>query len=194
MRWRRPSRCTDAENVAVILLVTLVIAAAGLLFALYKFISWKQTATTNQNQPMGAAPFQTRKMERLTSNGKASDAAISPDGKFVVYVVDDGEKQRLRVRQVFPYSDIQIIEPGSVNHYPGPTFSPDGNYIYYGVDDPKSPNSLYQIPFFGGIGEKVQYIVVRVNPNSHFFNHAYLLSFNSLPVRLVSPRLERSLN
>ena len=48
-------------------------------------------------------------MTRLTSDGKASDAAISPDGKYVVYVNDDNGRQSLWVRQVATGSDVQII-------------------------------------------------------------------------------------
>jgi hypothetical protein len=51
---------------------------AGVALLLYKFVG--------QNRTKSAVPFQIGKADRLTHTGKALDAAISPDGKFVVYV------------------------------------------------------------------------------------------------------------
>ena len=51
-------------------------------------------------------------MVRLTSTGKVTDAAISPDGKYVVHVVNDGEQQSLWMKQVSsPTSEVQINAP-----------------------------------------------------------------------------------
>ncbi len=50
--------------------------------------------------------LQTMKIVRLTQSGKAIDVAISPDGQYVVYVLREGEKQSLNVRQVATGSDV----------------------------------------------------------------------------------------
>ena len=139
-------------GIAMIVSATLVIAAVGIVYGLYKIRN--QNSTTSQNSPKSAAPFQTFQIAKLTTTGKVTDAAISPDGKYVVYVVVDGEKQSVWLRQVSPYSDVQIIPPAQVNYYPGLTFSPDGNYIYYGVWENET-NSLYQIPVLGGAKRKL---------------------------------------
>jgi Tol biopolymer transport system component len=70
------------------------------------------------------------KLTRLTSNGKSSGAAISPDGKYAVYVVNEAGLQSLWLRQVATSSNVQLINPAFV-FYKVPTFSHDGNYIYY---------------------------------------------------------------
>ena len=49
---------------------------------------------------------------RLTSTGKATHAAISPDGNYVVHVVNDSGKQSLWVRQVATSSNVQIGSTG----------------------------------------------------------------------------------
>jgi Tol biopolymer transport system component len=77
--------------------------------------------------------------------------AISPDGRYIVYALREGEKQSLNVRQVASGSDVQILPPEEVMIW-GLTFSPDGNYIDF-VRSEKSNlvnNFLYRIPVLGG--------------------------------------------
>src|SRR5207237_6793511 len=109
---------------------------------LNKLITW----TPRQNRPRKSAFFlQTMKIARLTSTGKATAAAISPDGKYVVHVVDDGDQQSLWMRQVSISSNVQISPPADVS-YLGLTFSPSGDYLYYIMWDKKNPYALYQRP------------------------------------------------
>ncbi len=116
--------------------VLLVIGGIG--FAAYKF--W----------PKSEKPPQAMSIERLTTNGKTRDAAISPDGKYVVYVVDEGEQQSLWTRQVATKSDVQIIPPAEVQ-YSGLVFSPDSNYINFVTrEGPDMPLSIFQMPLLGG--------------------------------------------
>src|SRR5262249_28423120 len=57
-----------------------------------------------------------------------SNVAISPDGRYIVYALREGEKQGLNIRQVATGSDVQILPPEEVMIW-GLTFSPDANYI-----------------------------------------------------------------
>ena len=95
--------------------------------------------------------LQNMKVVRLTQSGKAMDVAISPDGQYVVYVLQEGEKQSLNVRQVATGSNVQILPPDVVN-FAGLTFSPDGNYIYFVRSDKSTLlyNYLFQMPVLGG--------------------------------------------
>src|SRR4030095_15927709 len=112
--------------------LVLVIAAIGV--GLYKFIGKKSVAS-----PPAA------KIQRLTTSGRASDAAISPDGKYVAHVKSDAGQQSLWLRQVATTSDTQIVPPSLENYY-GITFSKDGNYIYYvqGVFTNPGARTLHQ--------------------------------------------------
>ncbi|MBA2503921.1 MAG: serine/threonine-protein kinase, partial [Pyrinomonadaceae bacterium] len=101
---------------AAVFALLLVTGAIG--FALYK--SW---GTSDKPPP-------SIKIERLTTNGKSSDAAISPDGKYVVYILAEGGQRSLWTRQVATASNVQIIPPADVQ-YAGLVFSPDGNYIKF---------------------------------------------------------------
>jgi len=97
-----------------------------------------------------AAPLQSMKITRLTNTGKASQAVISPDGRYVVHVSSQGGQQHLRVRQVNTSSDVQIVPPAEVE-YRGLTFSRDGDFVFYVVSDKNNPQpTLYQVPVLGG--------------------------------------------
>ncbi len=95
-------------------------------------------------------------MTKLTDNGKVKNVAISPDGRYVAYVVLLGEKQELRLRQVATRSDVQILAP-DLGNFVGLTFSPDGNYIYFVRSDRKdlSFRYLYSMPALGGTPQKL---------------------------------------
>ena len=100
-------------------------------------------------------PFHSFKLSRIATNGKVLQAMLSPDGKYVVYVVTESGKQSVCMRQVSTASSIQIIAPTDVG-YGGFTFSPDGEHIYYVVYDSRNRESaLFQIPVLGGSPRKL---------------------------------------
>ena len=116
--------------------------------------------TVDTGKQATAERFQTMKMARLTNSGKASEAAISPDGKYVVHVVDDGGPQSLWVRQVAPSNSVQINPPAEV-HYLGLTFSHDGDSLYYVVREKNNAHGvLYQMPVLGG---RVRKLIIGVD-------------------------------
>lgn len=124
--------------------------AAALLAAAVYF-----AATRPETPDPSAISFLEMKITRLTSSGKVRTAAISPDGKYVVYSVDDAGKQSLWVRQVATNSNVQIIPPEEIN-YAGLTLSNDGNYVYYNVSAiTATVTSVYRIPVLGGASRKV---------------------------------------
>jgi Tol biopolymer transport system component len=88
---------------------------------------------------------------RLTSSGNASAVAISPDGRYVIYALREGELQSLWVRQVATRSDVQVLAPELAN-YRGLSFSRDGDYVYFVRSDRESTtySSLYSMPVLGG--------------------------------------------
>jgi len=70
--------------------------------------------------------LQAMKISRVTQSGNAVNVAVSPDGRYVVYVLREGEKQSLNVRQVVTGSDVQILPPDEIGIY-SLTFTPDAN-------------------------------------------------------------------
>ncbi|MBV8514802.1 MAG: protein kinase, partial [Acidobacteria bacterium] len=130
-------KSSKALTIGIIATLVLLAAAAGIA---YKFSGHKST-------------FDFRQMEisKLTQSGKAFGVAVSPDGQYVVYVLRDGEKQNLMVRQVSTGSDVSVLPPAVVSYY-GLTFSPDGQYIYFTASSKENNffSSLYKMPVLGG--------------------------------------------
>jgi eukaryotic-like serine/threonine-protein kinase len=136
----------------------LLVASAGIIWSVSY---WRATRP---------APFQRMDITRLTTSGKVTRAAISPDGKYVAYVTSEtsfGEqhsKVSLWVEQVTTGSDVQIIPPAYVGYF-GLTFSRDGDFLYFVESEGGSAGILplgvlYKIPALGG---KARRLISDVN-------------------------------
>ncbi len=96
------------------------------------------------------APFSNMKLTRLTTDGKASDVAVSPDGRYVAYVRFEKEKNNLWIRQVSTTNNIAITQP-SEDLIGGLTFSPNGDFLYFLImKHGTNKIDLYQISILGG--------------------------------------------
>ena len=104
--------------------------------------------------------FQSMKLTRLASIKDLSNAALSPDGRFLAYVARRGGYNGLWVRQVSAGSDVQVLPPQE-DLTPGLAFSPDGEYLYFRRRDLESPGfgALYQVPALGGTPRKILFDV-----------------------------------
>lgn len=103
-----------------------------------------------------AAPFHNMQLTKLTNTGSSirNGAVISPDSKYVAYVVDDAGRQSLVVSYQATSSEVEIVPP-IIGRYRGLTFSNDGNYVYYLRSEKTDPAVLYQVPVHGGISKKI---------------------------------------
>jgi eukaryotic-like serine/threonine-protein kinase len=95
--------------------------------------------------------FENFSVTQATNSGKATLAATSPDGKYVLSVLSDNGELSLWLRNVATNSDTQIIPPAPAS-YRGLAFSPDGNYIYFlKAENATETNfNLYRSPVLGG--------------------------------------------
>ena len=94
-------------------------------------------------------------MTKLTNSGKTVDAAISPDGRYLAEVVEDGGLQSLWLRQVGePVASKQIVAPTG-GKFEGLTFTPDGDNIYYVVWENNAQDVLYKIAVLGSSPQKL---------------------------------------
>src|SRR2546427_3636499 len=124
----------------------MALALLGIGLGMYRLVRPKKTGLS----------FQSAKFTRLTSTGKDKNAAISPDGKWLVHVIDDGGQQSLWLKQVAVVnSDTQIV-PSAELYYTGVAFSPNGSYVYYSVQEKNDPRgTLFQVPVPGGPARKL---------------------------------------
>jgi Tol biopolymer transport system component len=104
----------------------------------------------------GVKPFQNFIMTRITNSDKAVLAAISPDGRFVLSVLDDNGLQSLWLRNIPTGSDTQVIPPSDA-HYQSVRFSPDGNQMYFrkAIVETGDASDLYRLPMLGGTAQKI---------------------------------------
>jgi serine/threonine protein kinase len=122
--------------------------------------------------------LQNMQITRITSTGKAQQAAISPDGRLIVYSELERGKQSLWVRQVATGSNVQILPPADVT-YQGITISADGNYAYISKrDETTGVSALFQLPVLGGsprkLLEDLQYGVALSSDNKRLaFTRSY---------------------
>jgi Tol biopolymer transport system component/DNA-binding winged helix-turn-helix (wHTH) protein len=124
---------------------------AFMLIALAALIAGLGIYLSRLNERRSEWNLQAMKISRLTQSGNAANVAVSPDGRYVAYVLREGEKQSLNVRQVATGSDVQILPPDEVWIY-SLTFTPDANYIDF-VRSAKpnfSDTFLYRMPVLGG--------------------------------------------
>ena len=132
------------SSLALIAAVVLVVLGIG-GFGIYTLL--------NRKHP---APFQDFNVTQITNTGKAQNAAISPDARYVANVQDDNGLQSIWLRNVPTESDTQIVAP-SASVYRSLIFSPDGNYVYFrkaGIST-QSEWDYYRIPVLGGSPQMV---------------------------------------
>ena len=133
-------------------MVVLLVAAAA--YGVYAFLSRSRTV-----------PFQNFTVNKVTESGKARLVAISPDGKYILNVVDDKGQRSLWLRNIPTNSDTQVMPPESIQ-YLGLRFSPDGNYLYFVRGDPgQALKFLYRAPVLGGAPQK---LITDVDTNITF--------------------------
>jgi eukaryotic-like serine/threonine-protein kinase len=91
----------------------------------------------------------------ITTSGNIHSDAISPDGKWLAYVMDDNGGHGIWVRQLATGSTAQVV-PGSPGEIGGLIFSLDGSYLYFLKAPPNAQSeTLYQVPSLGGAPRQV---------------------------------------
>ncbi len=137
---------TKTRRATVVVLSTFaVLALLTLAFGLYRFLNGKKSNS----------PFQQLKVSRLTNSGKVSGAAITPDGKYIAYVLAESEGNSLWVQQVGTASNIRVLPPVKSEFW-GVTFSAEGAYLYYNLfAGGKADVDLFRVPSLGGMAEKI---------------------------------------
>jgi Tol biopolymer transport system component/DNA-binding winged helix-turn-helix (wHTH) protein len=97
------------------------------------------------------APAAEIEVTALTRTGTTGIAAISPDGRYIVYSVHEAGRASLWLRQVAASSAQEILPPSEVS-YSGLTFSRDGNRLnFLRSETDGGSRTLYRMPALGGV-------------------------------------------
>ncbi len=130
-------------GVAIATIVTLPVLVAA-AFGIYSLL-----------HRSASVPFQSFSITQVTNSNRAMVAAISPDAKYVLTVMNNQGLNSLWLRNVATGSDTQVVAPtASIRNV---AFSPDGNYIYYreALNGIASDFNLYRTPVLGGTPKAV---------------------------------------
>lgn len=130
--------------------VGLGVSAAAIVLAAAAFGVYELVERTRH------VPFERFSIENLTNNGHVSLAAISPDAKYLLHVLDEDGLQSLWLRHIPTASNTRVVAPAATR-YAGLTFSPDGYYIYFVRRDEEQHTiaSLYRAPVLGGTPQEL---------------------------------------
>jgi len=125
---------------AVAAIIMLVAAGLGLYWVLHH---------------AAAMPFQNFAITQVTNSSRAVVTALSPDGKYVLTVMDERGLNSLWLRNIATGSDTQVVPPSAT--MPNVAFSPDGNYIFFRKAENAiaSDFNLYRAPVLGGTPKAV---------------------------------------
>jgi serine/threonine protein kinase len=118
-----------------------LVAAAG--YGLYTLVQ--------KSQKPKFAPFEKFTIENVSNNGHTTQAAISPDGKYLLQALEQDGLQSLRLRHIPTMTYKEVLVPARTR-YEGLSFSPDGNYIYFLRRDEENEeeSQLYSATVLGG--------------------------------------------
>ena len=117
--------------------------------AIYLFSRW----TGSQAPKPG---FEKLDIKRLTTNGRVSFAALSPDGKMFAYALKELEQNSLWLGLVEGGED-KVLRPSETGRYNDLHFSADGNSVLFTFSGADSRESiLYRMPTLGGAREKIR--------------------------------------
>jgi eukaryotic-like serine/threonine-protein kinase len=141
---------------AIMLVVLLLVAAAS--FGIYSLFF----AARSQ-------PFQSIKITKVSGTHNARVGAMSPDGNYLAYVLNNEGNESLWLRHLSSESNVQVVPPQGVA-YSAVRFSPDGSHIYYShtllaSGQASQEYDLYRIPVLGGTP---QLLVKDVDTNPSF--------------------------
>jgi eukaryotic-like serine/threonine-protein kinase len=98
-----------------------------------------------------AMRFQNFTVTQITNSGLAALTAVSPDGRYLLTVTNEGGLEGIWLHNIPTASDTQVIAPDSI-HYESLIFSPDGNYFYFrkAADPTNIVFDVYRAPVLGG--------------------------------------------
>jgi len=128
------------------LLALLLIAGTGIAYAFYRY----------SIQGRSVPRFQNVKLTRLTAEGDVESVAVSPDGKYIAYSLDESGRRSLWTKHLSTGSRVTIVPAAEALVLNASMFSNDGSYVYYTRVDEQNPRgALYQVPVLGGTSKRI---------------------------------------
>lgn len=141
----KPAAKTPSKKYLLIALAAVVVSVAGV--AVYLYAKGEKPATEH---------FKNIKLDRITTEGAVESVAISPDGKYIAYSLEESGKRSMWTKHLGTESRVQIVPAVESISMFASAFSPDGGYVYYTRQDDQNPKgALYAVPVLGGTSRKI---------------------------------------
>ena len=158
---------TAAQN-KISLFRLAAVSLAGIALIVLTFFAFKPYFSKNSAVPPPLS-VENVQVNRVTNTGNVMDAAISPDGKYLLCPTGEKGGISLWLRQMSSNSTSRLLPPVDGNFW-GLAFAPDNSYIYYILHTKNEPTSgFYKIPLLGGeprrLSENVSSIAVSPDGN-----------------------------
>ncbi|HWP43204.1 MAG TPA: winged helix-turn-helix domain-containing protein [Blastocatellia bacterium] len=147
---RSPVRLARDKKLLLTVAASLV-AFAGLVALAFNLMRVSPTNGARGSRANSTQGFGDIKLSRLTNIGNVHAVSISPDGRYVAYVVKDGRKQALWAHHVATSQSVEVV-PAAERHYWAINFTPDSNYVDYSLID---EDGLYRVAVLGGPSKKI---------------------------------------
>ena len=128
---------------------------AVLAVAIGVFFAWRRVFAKGDLDRLPLVTNAT--ISRLTTSGNISAAALSPDGRYVAYVLRNGGKESLWVRQTAATSAQEIVPAVPEAFLSSPIFTADSNFIYFNRSSSEriTDAQLLIVPVLGGPARKL---------------------------------------
>ncbi len=142
------------RGVVVVAAVALALAVAG---GVYLARSGRVAAPSGAVAP--TASLRDFEITQLTTSGNAVTPAISPDGKYVAYVQQEGDGSSLWIRQIATSSNVRVLPPEAGVPIISPAVTPDGSFLdfirFQARPGTATQSDLWRVPFLGGIPRRL---------------------------------------
>jgi Tol biopolymer transport system component/DNA-binding winged helix-turn-helix (wHTH) protein len=166
---------TSPRTRSLALAAALMVVLIGLALVVWKFRSGSTSRLANGDESSTRASVPL-KLERLTATGQSRLAAISPDGKYIAYTRDFGQKSSIWLRQLATNTNVEIVPAGGFIF--GLDFTNKGESLYFVRRDAET--SLYSVALLGGV---VTRIVDRLEGNFSISSNDSQIAFVRKSVR-----------
>ncbi|MGH9423619.1 MAG: hypothetical protein ACRD3J_26835, partial [Thermoanaerobaculia bacterium] len=131
---------------------TFLLALAAV--AIVSLIAWQ--VRVRMHAPSDASPLAHSVLQRITTSGHVGHLALSPDGRFAAYTVnDDDAGEGIWLQQIATGSRVAVLPPTPKAFYAGLTFSADGDHLIATRYDGTIFGSVIEIPILGGTPAKL---------------------------------------
>jgi len=150
VRSHRKIRTSIKAGAIMGLVIGLVIAAASV----YWYASRSGGERRSLFRDAASGPPSQMKVTRITNNGRVNSAAVSPDGKYVAYILGNAlAGDSIHLAEAAAKSDAEVLSPdesslGSI------TFAPDGDNLYF-YREKKAEEGYCKMPVLGGAIERI---------------------------------------